>query len=111
MRKVIHILSESAAVGTRLRDILYQDGFSDIVLSDLSAMPQSLPDGFLIIYAKTRVSDLMQELASCGRTVILLVNPDCYAIFLDRARYLGITLLLMPVAPFVLLDAVRQVIS
>jgi hypothetical protein len=109
--KTIHILSESAAVGARLRDILYQDGFPEIRLSDLSALPREQEDSFLIIYAKTHVSDLMQTLADCGCPVLLLVNPDWYARCLDPARHLGITLLLMPVAPFVLLDAVRQVIS
>ncbi len=111
----IHILSESAAVGTRLRDILYQDGFADIAVSDVSRIAAERQDGILIIYAKSRISDLMQSSANCGCPVILLLNPDCYARYLDRARHFGITLLLMPVVPYMLLDAVqnavRQVIS
>ena len=53
----------------------------------------------------------MQSLANCGCKVLLLLNPDCYAMYLDRARHMGITLLLMPVAPYMLLDAVRNAIS
>ena len=109
--KTIRIVSESAAVGKRLRDILYQDGYPEITLSDISAMPESRQDDILIIYAKTHISDLMQQTAACSGRVLLLLNPDCYAMFLERARYAGITPLLMPVAPFVLLDAVRRAIS
>ncbi len=109
--KTIHIFSESAAVGMRLRDILYQDGFSDIAMSDLSALPETRSDAITIIYAKSNIPGLMQHLSGCGGSVILLLNPDCYAMQLDRARHIGITLLLMPVAPFVLLDAVQNAIS
>ena len=110
--KTIHIFSESAAVGKRLRDILYQDGFTEILLSDFSsARPDSRESEILIIYAKTRIPDVMQSLANCGCKVLLLLNPDCYAMYLDRARHMGITLLLMPVAPYMLLDAVRNAIS
>ena len=109
--KTIHILSESAAVGTRLRDILYQDGFAEIQLSDLSAKPDQSENEILIIYAKSRISDVMANLADSGCKVLLLLNPDCYAMHLDRARHLGITLLLMPVTPYILLDAVREAIS
>ena len=109
--KPIHILSESAVIGSRLRDILYQDGFADIILSDLCAMPEHPQDAILIVYARSRISDLLRSIADCGSPVILLLNPDCYALYLERARHLGITLLLMPVAPYMLLDAVRNVTS
>ena len=109
--KTIRILTESAAVGTRLRDILYQDGFADIAISDLSALMEQRQDEVLIIYAKSRISELIQNSAECGCPVILLLNPDCYAMHLDRARHFGITLLLMPVTPFALLDAVQNAIS
>lgn len=107
----IQILSESAAVGKRLRDILYQDGFSDITLSDLSAVPEYRRDAVTVIYAKSNISALMQNLSADSGKIILLLNPDCYAMHLDRARHIGVTLLLMPVAPYVLLDAVRNAIS
>ena len=107
----IRILSESAAVGTRLRDILYQEGFADITLSDLSALREKRQNDILIIYAKSSVSGLIQSLSGSDCRIILLLNPDCYAMYLDRARYIGITPLLMPVAPFMLLDAVRNAIS
>ena len=109
--KTIRILSESAAVGTRLRDILYQEGYSDITLSDLSAVPEYRKDADTIIYAKSNITAWMQSLSDCGCSATLLLNPDCYAMHLDRARHIGITLLLMPVAPYVLLDAVRNAIS
>ena len=108
---MIQIFSDSGAVGMRMRDILYQDGFSDIRVSDLSAIPEHPQDYILIIYAKSNISGLMQTLSEAGGKVILLLNPDCYAMYLDRARHCGITLLLMPVAPFMLLDAVRSAIS
>ncbi len=108
--KMIHIISESAAIGMRLRDILYQAGYADITVSDMSAVAE-VQDSILIFYAKTRISDLMREIADCGCPAVLLLNPDCYAMYLDRARHAGITLLLMPVAPYMLLDAVRQAIS
>ena len=95
----------------RMRDILYQDGFADITVSDVSAMPARPRDLILIIYAKSNISGLIQNLSECECKVILLLNPDCYAMYLERARHCGITLLLMPVAPFVLLDTVRSAIS
>ena len=107
----IQILSESASVGMRLRDILYQDGFSDITLADLTALQDIPQNAVTIIYAKSNISALMQNLSDCGGSIILLLNPDCYAMQLDRARHMGITLLLMPVAPYMLLDAVRNAIS
>ena len=107
----IQILSESATVGMRLRDILYQDGFSDISLADLTALQDIRQNAVTIIYAKSNISALMQSLSDCGGSIILLLNPDCYAMQLDRARHMGITLLLMPVAPYMLLDAVRSAIS
>lgn len=106
--KTIHILSESAAVGTRLRNILYQAGYADILLSDLSAMPEERQDSLLMIYAKTRISAVMQNAADSGCPVVMLLNPDCYAMYLERARHLGITLLLMPAPPYALLDAVQE---
>lgn len=104
--KKIRIISESAALGTRLRDILYQAGYADISLSDLSAIAEALPDEIHVIYAKTRISDIMQSAAESDAQIILLLNPDCYVMHLDRARHTGICLLLMPVAPDQLLDAV-----
>ena len=109
--KAIHILSESAAVGARLRDIFYQDGFADVTLSGLGAYRECRQDEILVVYAKTNISGLMQRLSGAGGRVILLLNPDCYAMYLDRARHCGFKLLLMPAAPFVLLDAVREAIS
>lgn len=109
--KSISIMSESAAVGRRLRDILYQAGYSDIAVSDLSAMQAEPGDSIRIIYAKARISGIFQNIESAGCSVILLLNPDCYAMYLDRARHAGITLLLMPVAPYILLDAVQSAIS
>lgn len=108
--KKIHILSESAAIGMRLKDILYQDGFPDITLSGLSALPEIRQNAVTIIYAKTNISGLMQSLSGCCSSIILLLNPDCYAMQLERARHIGITLLLMPVAPYVLLDTVRKTV-
>ena len=104
----IHILSESAAIGMRIRDILYQAGYSDISVSDLSAVSAERQNTLLVIYAKTRISDVMQRFAACGNPVILLLNPDSYALYFDRARHAGITLLLMPVAPYMLLEAAEK---
>ena len=109
--KMIQIFSDSGAVGMRMRDILYEDGFADITVSAVSAMPEHPRDHILIIYANSNLAGLMQNLSGCGCRVILLLNPDCYAMYLDRARHCGFTLLLMPVAPFMLLDAVRSAIS
>lgn len=106
--KRIHILSESATVGERLRGILYQAGFAETLLTDLSGISETLPDSIAVIYAKSHISGVIQSAAACGNPVILLLNPDCYAMYLDRARHAGITLLLMPVAPFALLDAVQN---
>ena len=104
----IQILSESAAIGTRLRDILYQAGYADITVSDLTALAAQRQNKTIIIYAKTRIPEIIQKASSSGCPVILLLNPDCYAMYRDRARHLGMTLLLMPVAPYVLLDAVQE---
>lgn len=104
--KKIRIISESAALGTRLRDIFYQAGYAEIYRSDLSAIADALPDEIYVIYAKSRISDIMQIAAESGAKTILLLNPDCYAMHLDRARHAGIRLLLMPAAPDQLLDAV-----
>ena len=104
----IHILSESAAIGRRLRDILFQAGYADITVSDLPAIPAEPQDTLLIIYAKSRIPGIMQSAADSGCPVILLLNPDSYALFRERAGHTGITLLLMPVAPFMLLDAVQE---
>ena len=109
--KTIQVLSESAAVGKRIRDILYQDGYSDITLSDLTGLSEIPQDSVAVIYAKSNISGLMQSLSEYGGSIILLLNPDCYAIHIDRARHIGITLLLMPVVPYMLLDAVRNAIS
>ena len=103
--KTIRIISESAELGKRLRDILYQAGYAEISVSGLTAAPQS---DILIIYAKSRIPDIIRAAAECHAQTILLLNPDCYAMYLDRARYAGITLLLMPVAPDTLLDAVQD---
>ncbi|MBQ8922539.1 MAG: hypothetical protein IJ060_10360 [Oscillospiraceae bacterium] len=107
----IHILSESAAIGMRLRDILYQAGFTDITVSDLKQSAGKAQTGLLIIYAKSHISELMQHSTDRRGSVILLLNPDSYAMYRDRAGAAGITLLLMPVAPFVLLDAVQEAIA
>ncbi|MCQ2408456.1 MAG: hypothetical protein MJ065_08030 [Oscillospiraceae bacterium] len=104
--KTIRILSESAALGKRLRDILYQAGYTDIVISDLSAKPLSPLNEILIIYAKAHIPGVIQAAADCRAQTILLLNPDCYAMYLERARHAGITPLLMPVAPEMLLDTV-----
>lgn len=109
--KPIRIFSESAALGSRLRDILYQAGYANIVLSEPSAMPHSPENEILIIYAKSRIPDIIRAAAECHAQTILLLNPDCYAMYLDRARYAGITLLLMPVAPDTLLDSVRDFLA
>ena len=109
--KTIRILSGSAALGKRLHDILYQAGYADITVSDLSAMQGDPQDGILIIYAKSNIPCIMQWAGHCGCRVILLLNPDTYAMYLDRARHAGITLLLMPVAPYILLDAVQDALA
>ncbi len=106
--KTIRILSESAELGKRLRDILYQAGHAEISVSGLTAAPQS---DILIIYAKSRIPDIIQYASDCNAAVILLLNPDCYAMHLDRARHAGIRLLLMPVAPDTLLDAVQDCLA
>ena len=108
--KPIRILSESAALGSRLRDILYQAGYTDLALSEPSAIPRSPQNEILIIYAKSRIQDIMQA-AACHTQTILLLNPDCYAMYLDRARHAGIRLLLMPVAPDTLLEAVQDFLA
>lgn len=108
----IHIFSESAATGRRMRDILYPAGYAYITVSDLSALYTGYSgrqDGIMIIYAKTRIPDIIQIAADSGCPVILLLNPDCYAMYRDRAGHLGITLLLMPVSPYMLLDAVQEI--
>ena len=109
--ETIRILSESAATGMRLRDILYQAGYAEITCSVLTAVPDSEPADIFVIYAKTHISDVMQFASDCNAAIILLLNPDCYARHLDRARHIGIKLLLMPVSPEMLLDAVRDAIA
>ena len=109
--ETIRIYSESAATGKRLRDILYQAGYAEITAADLSAMQNHSGGGILIIYAKSNISDIFRMTEDCGCPVILLLNPDCYARYLDRARHAGIRLLLMPVAPFLLVEAVQSAIS
>jgi hypothetical protein len=109
--KPIRILSESAATGMRLRDILYQAGYTEIALSALSAIPDCRQNELRIIYAKSRIPDIIRAAAECHAQTILLLNPDCYAMYLDRARYAGITLLLMPVAPDTLLDSVQDFLA
>ena len=109
--ETIRIYSESAATGKRLRDILYQAGYAEITAADLSAVQNHSGGGILIIYAKSNISDIFRMTEDCGCPVILLLNPDCYARYLDRARHAGITLLLMPVAPFLLVEAVQSAIS
>ena len=97
-----------------MRDILYPAGYAHITVSDLSAMYTEYSwrqDSIMIIYAKTRIPEIIQNTADCGYPVILLLNPDCYAMYRDRARHAGITLLLMPVAPYMLLDAVKEIPS
>lgn len=106
--KTIHILSESAAIGMRLRDILYQAGYTAEKVSNLSALSGEQQCDILIIYAKTRISDIMQNASDSGCPVILMLNPDYYAMYLDRARHAGIALLLMPVEPYKLLECVRE---
>lgn len=106
--KTIRILSESAATGMRLRDILYQAGYAEITYSVLNAIPDKSTADIFIIYAKSRISDILQTAADCDAQMILLLSPDCYARYLDRARHAGIKLLLMPVAPDTLLEAVRN---
>ncbi len=107
--KTIRIFSESAAIGRRLREILYlADGAEEIELSDFSAIPEDKPETILIVYAKSNIPAVFRNLGQYRCPVILLLNPDCYAMYLDRARHAGITLLLMPVAPYMLLDAVRS---
>ena len=105
----IHILSESAAIGRRLRDILYQAGYADITVSDPSALSAERQNELIILYAKSRISEIIQIAASSDCPVILLLNPDCYAMFRDRARHAGITLLLMPVPPYILLNTVQEI--
>ena len=107
--KTIRIQSESAAIGRRLRDILYQAGYADIMVSELSDTPDERQDEICIIYAKSHIPDIIRNAADSACPVILLLNPDCYALHLDRARHAGIRLLLMPVVPYLLLDAVREV--
>ncbi len=104
--KKICILSESAALGSRLRGILYQAGYTDILLSDLNAIRSDNDADILIIYAKSRISDIIRTAGNREAAVILLLNPDCYALYSERARHAGITLLLMPAAPETLLDTV-----
>ena len=109
--ETIRIYSESAATGKRLRDILYQAGYAEITAADLSAMQNHSGGGIMIIYAKSNISDIFRMTEDCGCPVILLLNPDCYARYLDRARHAGIRLLLMPAAPFLLVEAVQSAIS
>ena len=106
--KNIHIFSESAAIGRRLRDILYQAGYAEIAVSDLSAISAERQDEIIIIYAKSRIPEIIRNAADSGCQTVLLLNPDCYALHLERARHAGIRLLLMPVVPYLLLDAVRE---
>ena len=65
-------------LGKRLRDILYEAGHAEISVSGLAAAPQS---DILIIYAKTRIPDIIQYASDCDAAVILLLNPDCYATY------------------------------
>lgn len=104
----IRIHSESSSVGIRLRDILYQAGFSDIRLSMLTVLPEIAPDCLTILYAKQHIPDIIRQTEQDRNPVILLLNPDQYALHLDRARHAGIRLLLMPVDPFTLLEAVQE---
>ena len=104
----IYILSESAGVGNRLHEIIYQAGYADTFVPNLEAFPELRQNGILIIYAKSHISDMIQNAVNTNYRVILLLNPDFYALYLDRARHAGIKLLLMPVAPYVLLDAIKE---
>ncbi len=104
----IFIISESPAVGKHLRELLYQAGYPDTTVSNWAALPETAQNNLLIVYAKTRISDIILNAADSSFRVILLLNPDCYARYLDRARHAGIRLLLMPVSPCMLLDAVQE---
>lgn len=106
--KTIRILSENAALGKRLYDILYPAGYADLIVSDLSVIPSAKQGDILILYAKTHIAELIRQTGTSGAQVILLLNPDCYARYLDTARHVGVRLLLMPVTPDALLDAVRE---
>ena len=90
---------------------LYSEGYTEIALSALSALPDCRQNELRIIYAKSRIPDIIRAAAECHAQTILLLNPDCYAMYLDRARYAGITLLLMPVVPEMLLDTVQNAIT
>ena len=106
--KQIQIRTESSAVGIRLRDILYQAGFSDIRLSVQTDLLPDMPDCLTILYAKRHIPDIIRLAAQSSHPVILLLNPDQYALQLDRARHAGVRLLLMPVDPFTLIEAVQE---
>ncbi|MBQ5335428.1 MAG: hypothetical protein J6Z45_05730 [Oscillospiraceae bacterium] len=108
--KTIRILSESSSVGVRLRDILYQAGYPDIRLSVLTGLPPEFRDGLTILYARQHITDIIRQAEQSRRPVILLLNPDQYALQLDRARHAGIRLLLMPVDPFTLLESVQEAV-
>ena len=106
--KTIRILSENAALGKRLYDTLYPAGYADLIVSDLSVIPSATQGDVLILYAKTHIAELIRQTQISGAQVILLLNPDSYARYLDTARHAGVRLLLMPVTPDALLDAVRE---
>ena len=81
--KTIRILSESAELGKRLRDILYQAGHAEISVSGLTAAPQS---DILIIYAKSRIPDIIQYASDCNAAVILLLAFRSPAIDTGRVQ-------------------------
>ncbi|MBR3267789.1 MAG: hypothetical protein IKI58_03525 [Oscillospiraceae bacterium] len=106
--KTIRIQSESSAVGIRLRDILYQAGYPNIRLSVPTEPLLIMPDALMILYAKRHIPEILRQAEQSGSPFILLLNADQYALHLDRARHAGIRLLLMPVDPYTLLEAVQE---
>lgn len=105
----IRLLTASRAVGDRLYAILYQAGFSGI--SQIKSLQEYAPDDILIVYHRTRISEVIQRLSDTPDAqyrVIVLLDPDQFAMYADRARHLGLTVLLMPAAPYLLLESVQE---
>ena len=106
----IQLYIASRTVCERLYAILYQAGFSGI--STISSLREYALENTLIVYQRDRIPEMLRRMSDFAgntlRRMIMLMDPDQYALYLDRARQLGITLLLMPVSPYMLLEALQE---
>ena len=106
----IQLLTASRAVGDRLYAILYQAGFPCI--SQIRTLNDYISGSMLIVYHRNVIPELLHLLshhnAEPDSRIMMLLDPDQYAMYIDRVRHLGIKALLMPAAPFAFVECVQE---